>query len=314
MIRKWKYPEALPKNTLLGDVVEQIIYLNYEGEKEIVKPKVPSHMPLKVSVTGQAFSGKKTQGNLISAKYNLIQYHPYELINEAVGRAEEELENVEPEKAPVVEATPEETEPKPEEREAQLAEGEEAKDIDQVAEPNEIENIKPSDCDEVPQDQPTEGAQPEDNTAQQDEEHKEIIIPNEDKPLDIIREGNNEEVLNIEAEFERQDGEDVEDKRKRFEALRRNKFREIGKMMKEQLQNGQEIEETYVVDLLVAKIKTDFSYKTKEQIQSEIKKVIEREEEIKEQLQKAEQLKGKSFKNVEPSNEDALNQEIRGSC
>ena len=100
--------EALPKNTLLGDVVEQIIYLNYEDEKEIVKPEVPNHMPLKVSVIGQAFSGKKTQGNLISTKYNLIQYHPYELINEAISRAEEEREEVEPEKAPVVEATLEE--------------------------------------------------------------------------------------------------------------------------------------------------------------------------------------------------------------
>lgn len=80
--------------------------------------------------------------------------------------------------------------------------------------------------------------------------------------------------------------------------------------MKEHLLNGEEIEETLVVDLIVAKIKTDFSYKTPAQIESEIKKVIEREEEIKEQLHKAESLKGKSFKNAEPIDESSLNQEL----
>lgn len=307
--KEMEIPESLPKNTLLGDVVEQIIYLNYEGEKEIVKPEVPSHMPLKVSITGQAFSGKKTQGSLVSTKYNLIQYHPYELITEAINRAEEELEYVEPEKVPEAEATPEEAEAKPEEAEAQPVEGEEAKDADQVAEPAEGA--------EVSQEQPAQDAQPEENKAdesqepKEDEKVQEITLADGEKPLEIIKEGSNEEVLNIEAEFERQgDTEDEEEKRKRFESLRRNKFREIGKMMKDQLQKGEEIEETYIVDLLVAKIKTDFSYKTPEQIQAEIKKVIEREEEIKEQLEKAEQLKGKSFKNVEPINQEALQQEL----
>lgn len=114
--KEMEIPSELHKNTLLGDLVEQIIYLNYEGEKAIVQPEVPRHMPLKLSIIGHAFSGKKTQAQLISEKYNLIQYHPYELINEAIERASEELEHIEGE--------PVEAQPAPETNDQPAAEGE----------------------------------------------------------------------------------------------------------------------------------------------------------------------------------------------
>ena len=321
--KEMEVPESLPKNNILGDVVEQIIYLNFEGEKDIVKPHVPSHVPLKIAITGQAFSGKKTQAQLLSEKYNLIQYHPYELINEAIERAEEELEQVselneQPEQAKNeaegdAEAQPAEGEAQPAEGENATAEGEAQPaegEANTEAQPQpEGTEVTPGDDNiEQPADAPAE-----ETPAEGQETHKEVNVPNEDKPLDIIQEGDHQEILDVEAEFERQGQGHTDNtgpEMEKYEKHRRNKFRDIGKLMKEQLINGEEIEETLVVDLLVAKIKSDFAYKTQEQIESEIKKIIEREEQIKEELQKADELKGKSFKNVEPIDDAALRQEL----
>lgn len=280
-----KIPEALPKNNILGDVVEQIIHLNYEGEKDIVKPDVPSHLPLKVSIIGKSFSGKKTQAQLLAEKYNLVQYHPYELINEALERAQEDLE-------PIDEAHVEgHTEQRAED--PTHAEGEH----DHPAEDS----------------KEGESAESPDVLRPQRKTSKDVVIDNEHQTIEVIRRGSHQEVLDVQADFDRHGSHDDKHPmpvQEKLDKLRRNTFREIGRRMQEELFRGDEISENFIVDLLVAKIKADFAFRTQEELDSDIRQIIQREEEIKEQLKKAQDMKGKSFKNAEPINETVLKQEL----
>lgn len=287
-----KIPDELPKNNILGDVVEQIIYLNYEGEKDIVKPDVPSHLPLKVSIIGRAFSGKKTQAQLLAEKYNLVQYHPYELINEALERAEEELEKIDDEH---LEGKPDYQKASPKANKGEEQQPAEGEGEHQLPEEGEGQ----------------EGERPKDSKVER--KHSNIHLLNKEPSIEVVEEGPNEQILDIQADFERHGSHDAAHpmpKQEKFEKLRRNIFRKIGKQIKDELLEGKEITETLVVDLLVSKIKSDFAYMTQAQIDQDIKKVIEREEEIKEQLKKASQIKGKSFKNAQPIDEQSLKQEL----
>jgi adenylate kinase family enzyme len=318
-------PNDLPKNNILGDVIEQIIYINYEGEKDIVKPEVPNHLPLKVAILGKSFAGKKTQAEMLAQKYNLVQYHPYELINEAIERAEEELEEIDEEHVQKSQENIEESK-KPQEN------AEEQMDGDKIEEKNE-EGDQPQD-EEVEQELIKESSNADDKPVEKVELNeeaekappkveskknvdrklsKDVIIDEGADHIEVIQEGSNEEVLDIEADFQRHGSHDshrLMPKQEKFEKLRRNIFREVGREMKEQLLRGDEINETMIVDLLIAKIKADFSYMTQEQIDDDLRKVIQTEEEIKRKIGEAETLKGKSFKNQKPIDIDALKQEL----
>ena len=314
--KEMEIPEGMPKNHILGDVVEQIIYLNYDGEADIVKPDVPSHIPLKVSIIGQSFSGKKTQAQILAEKYNLKQYHPYELINEAIERAEEEIEQIDEKHADIQEQEPEPEdqqdmnespeEPKADDSQA-LPEGEDAipEENKTPEEPTEEEQKEDPEVEEEPQqeEQPTDPQ----------EEIEKVAATEENESLEIIKQGSQEEILDVEADFQRHGSHDSSNPmsgQEMMEKQRRNAFREIGRKMKLQLESGSEITETLVSDLLVAKIKADFAYKQQAEIDEDVRKVIEREEEIKEQIQQAESIKGKSFKNQAPVDEENLKKEL----
>lgn len=197
---------------------------------------------------------------MLAQKYNLIQYHPYELINEAVERADEELEPVDDQPQ-------------------------------QLAEPRN---------DGEPDGQPAD-------------EHKEIVLENMHDTIKVKEEGSNQEVLDIQQDFERHGSSpdpQPGDSKELLDKLRRNAYRSIGKQIRDQLLAGHEIDEMLVVDLLIARIKADFVYKTQTQVDAEIKKVVQREEQIKEQLQRCEAVKGKTFKNSKPVDEAGLRQEL----
>lgn len=277
-----KVPDELPKNNILGDVVEQIIYLNYEGEQEIVKPDIARHLPLRVSIIGQSFSGKKTQAQMLAEKYNLVQYHPYELINEALERAGEELEIIDEEHIE------KEEQPREEEKEGH----ENKHDDGELQAENDQPHLEP------------EG---------QDDNTKDIVIGDNQEHIEVIKEGSHEEILDVEAEFERKGSHNEANLmsiKEKFEKLRRNVFRQVGKQIQDELINGSEITETLVVTLLIAKIKADFSFMTEDQVNADIKKIIEREEDIKEQLIKAQEQKGKNFKTMFRIDEEGLIKEL----
>jgi hypothetical protein len=212
-------PNEMPVNNILGDVVEQIIYINYDGEKEIIKPDVARHLPLRVSIIGKSFSGKKTQAQMLAEKYNLIQYHPYELINEALERADQELENIDEEHIE------KEEQPKESEGETPVDEGEGKEDTpdegEQTAEAKQGEG-----------ELPTEGEPQIEETKVHDGESKDIVIGENHEHIEIIQNNSHEEVLDVEADFERHGSHDATHPMKRqekFEKLRRNIFRQIGK-------------------------------------------------------------------------------------
>ena len=81
--------------------------------------------------------------------------------------------------------------------------------------------------------------------------------------------------------------------------------------MQEQLLSGQQVNETTIVDLIVAQIKNDFPYVSEEEWKEKLRQRVEREEEIGELLERAESMRGKSFRNTEPINEHALQEELK---
>ena len=90
----------------------------------------------------------------------------------------------------------------------------------------------------------------------------------------------------------------------------RNLFRTVGRQFKENLIAGTELNMNLVVDLLVSKIKLNFEFVSQENQIEETKKKILREEEIKQDLLKADEMRGKSFRNSIPIDENSLNKEI----
>lgn len=77
-------PNQPINNFLLGGVVETIIDLFYPEKREIVKPDVPSYMPLKLVVTGYSFSGKRTLCKFLKEKYGLEVLQVDEIIREFI--------------------------------------------------------------------------------------------------------------------------------------------------------------------------------------------------------------------------------------
>ena len=76
--------------------------------------------------------------------------------------------------------------------------------------------------------------------------------------------------------------------------------------MKDQLLEGEEIDDTLVVDLIVSRIQSEFDLIKDEKTTQNLKKIVEREEKIKEDLQLAQSMKGKSFRNTKPIDESGL--------
>ncbi|CAI2385760.1 unnamed protein product [Moneuplotes crassus] len=317
-------PEVLPKNNILGDVVEQVININYDGEKDIVRPEVPNHLTLRLAMVGKSFAGKKTQAQLIAEKYDLKQYHPFELIDEALSRSKEELEEIEKDNSRTAYSEEKEKrhdkegEDEPEEEENTEEENQENKEDTPDAqaegqkEPKE-ESVK----EETPEENKDESKDaPEASEAdhQEEDKKKEIVVGEGEDNIEVIREGSNEEILNVEAEFERKRSpiffKRPMTKEEKLQKIRRNLFRTTGKRLEEILLEGKEIPEEMVVELFVSSIKADFLYKTQEEIDEDVKKIIEREEEIKEELSKAKEVQGKSFRNAAVIDEEALKKEL----
>ena len=75
-------------NFLLGDALEQIIKINYESRSKTKTPKTPNYLPLKLCIVGYPFAGKKTQAEMIKAKYGVDIYQMGELVQEAIDFAD----------------------------------------------------------------------------------------------------------------------------------------------------------------------------------------------------------------------------------
>ena len=61
-------------NFLLGDAIEQIIKLNFEERARLKHPQTPNWMPLKLSLVGYPFAGKKLQSEMLREKYGVDVY------------------------------------------------------------------------------------------------------------------------------------------------------------------------------------------------------------------------------------------------
>jgi hypothetical protein len=243
-------PSQLVSNNIFGDIVEQIINLNFEPEKPLVSPEVPNHMPLKLAVIGRSFTGKKLQAQILAEKFNLNIYKPEDLINEALERSEEEFESL-----------------------------------------RQVPDLKAKRVDENPQGEDSQPQEPQNDAPETADPTGEEAAPTETKPAEeeteTKKEGEMEmEVIKEEEELEREVDPDLLEQvetitRENMEAESRNKFREIGRMFKASIMNGEEIDMSLVVDLLVTKIKLQYEYISKEKIIETTRKNIQREDEIK---------------------------------
>lgn len=90
-------------NFLLGDVVEQLIKLNFEERAKLKHPQTPNWLTLKLSLVGYPFSGTHTQAKYLKEKFGLDLFQMETLINEAIECPAEGNQ-------PILEASPEEEE------------------------------------------------------------------------------------------------------------------------------------------------------------------------------------------------------------
>jgi hypothetical protein len=67
-------------NFLLGDVIDQLIKLNFEERAKLQHPMTPNWLNLKMSMVGYPFSGTKSQAKLIKSRFNLDVFNMDELI------------------------------------------------------------------------------------------------------------------------------------------------------------------------------------------------------------------------------------------
>ncbi len=65
-------------------MIELVIDITHPENKAVEKPDIPSYMPLKLSLIGYSFSGKKTLAGLLHDKYKVHVISVEELINECV--------------------------------------------------------------------------------------------------------------------------------------------------------------------------------------------------------------------------------------
>lgn len=75
-------PNEPINNFILGGVVETIIDLAFPEKKAVSIPDVPRYMPLKLVVSGYAFSGKRTLCKFIKEKYGVEILQVDEIIKE----------------------------------------------------------------------------------------------------------------------------------------------------------------------------------------------------------------------------------------
>lgn len=79
-------------NFLLGDVIDQLIKLNFEERASIKHPQTPNWLNLKISLVGYPFSGTHTQSKKIKDKFGLDIFNMEQLVQEAIDCPEEPLE------------------------------------------------------------------------------------------------------------------------------------------------------------------------------------------------------------------------------
>ena len=79
-----RVPKNLQNNFYLGDLLELVIDLQHPAKEEVKKTDIPNWLPLKLSLLGYAFSGKKTLAELVQQKYNLELISVEDLINECI--------------------------------------------------------------------------------------------------------------------------------------------------------------------------------------------------------------------------------------
>ncbi len=94
--------DAPENNFMLGDVVEQLIKLNFEERAKLQHPMTPNWLSLKLSIIGYPFSGLKTQAALIKEQYGLDVFHMDQLVQEAIDCPDEP-----PAEPAILEVTPE---------------------------------------------------------------------------------------------------------------------------------------------------------------------------------------------------------------
>ena len=83
-------PKENVKNTLFGDLIDILIDIKYEEEAKRIKEEkegfknVFRYIPIKISIIGQDFSGKKTQAKILSQNFPLKIYDLGELVKDAL--------------------------------------------------------------------------------------------------------------------------------------------------------------------------------------------------------------------------------------
>ena len=83
-------PKENVKNTLFGDLIDILIDIKYEEEAKKIKEEkeafknVFRYVPIKISIIGQDFSGKKTQAKILSQNFPLKIYDLGELVKDAL--------------------------------------------------------------------------------------------------------------------------------------------------------------------------------------------------------------------------------------
>jgi len=79
-------------NFLLGDVIDQLIKLNFDERNKTKHPQTPNWLNLKLSLVGYPFSGTHTQSNYIKERFGLDVFNMEVLVQEAIDCPDEPVE------------------------------------------------------------------------------------------------------------------------------------------------------------------------------------------------------------------------------
>ena len=76
--------DEVENNFLLGDVIEQLVKLNFEERSNLKHPQTPNWLSLKLSLVGYPFSGTHTQAKFIKQRFGLDVFNIEDLVQEAI--------------------------------------------------------------------------------------------------------------------------------------------------------------------------------------------------------------------------------------
>ena len=84
--QQWKVLNSnlITNNNVLGDFLVDIVDVACPMEEKLPIPKIPNHLPLKITILGSDFSGKKTVANFLKEKFGLEIINPEKILNEAM--------------------------------------------------------------------------------------------------------------------------------------------------------------------------------------------------------------------------------------